>query len=134
MEWKFGPHTLAFEEPDLVKFTFQGQLEESDQQEMIAFVEGLRARQPRLFLLGDLRHGTGFSSKSRRSLGEKPRPVPYQAMAFFGASFTLRTLFNMLGRAHVLLNISTVNMRFTDTEEEAREWLAEQRAQLPTAP
>ncbi|MDC0713743.1 STAS/SEC14 domain-containing protein [Stigmatella sp. ncwal1] len=128
MEWRFGPHTLSFEEPDLVRVTFHGQMDVKEQQEMYAFVEEIRARQKDLYLLGDLRLGTGFSPRARRSMGENADPVQYRAMAFFGASFTVRTIFNMLGRAQFLMGRKTASMAFTETEQEARQWLAQQRA------
>ncbi|ADO69748.1 STAS/SEC14 domain-containing protein [Stigmatella aurantiaca] len=128
MEWRFGAHTLSFEEPDLVKVTFRGQMDIQEQQASYACVEEIRARQETLYLLGDLRLSTGFSPQARRSMGENPHPVQYKAMAFFGASFTMRTIFNMLGRAQLLMGRKTASTAFTDTEQEAREWLAQQRA------
>jgi hypothetical protein len=127
MDYPFGPHTLAFEEPDLVRFVFRGEMEAKEQQEMQDFVQELRARHGPLYLLGDLRQSTGFSPRARRRLGQTPRSVPYLAMAFFGASFSMRALFNMLSRAYVLLSRTPVPTVFVETEQEAREWLNQQR-------
>ncbi|SEK23394.1 SpoIIAA-like [Stigmatella aurantiaca] len=132
MERQFGQHTIAFEAPDIVRFVFRGDIEPKDQQGMHDFVEELHARHGLLYLLGDLRLGTGLSPETRKRLGHAPTHVPYKAMVFFGASFSMRTLFNMLNRAYVLMSRTTVSTVFVETEQEAREWISQQRALPPS--
>ncbi|ADO69747.1 STAS/SEC14 domain-containing protein [Stigmatella aurantiaca] len=128
-EWSFGPHSLSFEAPDTAKFVLRGPLEHAEMLAIRAQLEELRNRQGPLYLLGDVRQSTGYSLESRQAIGAEKERVPYTAVAFFGASFTMKTVSNMILRANSILGRSTGTQAvFMDTEEEARAWLAAQRA------
>ncbi|WP_225413187.1 SpoIIAA family protein [Stigmatella hybrida] len=125
----FGPHTLSFEEPDIVRLTPHGQFDLREAREMILRVREFQKGREALYLLVDARQGTGFSAEVRRAISEDRSLVPYAGVALFGASFTLRTIANMMERANVLLGRpSTYQSVFTKTEEEARAWIDAQRA------
>ena len=124
----FGPHTLSFEEPDIVRLVPQGQIQLREVREMILWVREFQRSREALYLLVDAHKGTGFSAESRRALNEDRSLVPYTGVAFFGTSFTLRTIANMMGRANELMGRASIPTVFTATEAEARTWLAAQRA------
>jgi hypothetical protein len=128
-EWRFGPHTLSFEEPDLVRLVTRGQLHLRELREMILRVREFKQGREALYLLVDGHQGTGFSPEARQAMHEDRSLVPYDGVALFGASFAIRAISNMMTRANELLGKpNTFQMIFTATEDEARAWLAAQRA------
>jgi hypothetical protein len=131
--WNFGPHTLSFEEPDLVRLRLHGELSLAEIRQMILLVREFKARQGAIYLLGDMRQGTGFSAEARRAIHEDHSLVPYEGMAFFGASFSLKVVSNLMIQASRLLTGSTrpAGAVFRDTEDEARAWIAARRAGPP---
>ncbi|SEU22161.1 STAS/SEC14 domain-containing protein [Stigmatella erecta] len=131
---RFGPHTMSFEEPDIVRLTPQGHIQLREVWEMIRWVREFQRGREALYLLVDACQGTGFSAESRRALNEDRSLVPYNGVAFFGTSFTLRTIANMMARANALMGNPSPPTVFTATEEEARAWIGAQRAARTRAP
>ncbi|MDC0713742.1 STAS/SEC14 domain-containing protein [Stigmatella sp. ncwal1] len=112
-----------------MKFVLKGPLEHAEMLAIRARLEALRNLQGPLYLLGDVRQSTGYSLEARQAIGAETGRVLYAAVAFFGASFNMRTVSSMILRANSILGRSTGTQAvFKDTEEEARAWLAEQRA------
>lgn len=125
----FGGHTLSFEDPDLVRVVFDGEVDLKQLYEMNDLVREFKASRGTIYLVADARKGLGFSAEARKAVSDDPKLSPYAATAFFGASFAMKTIVNMLNRAMALMGRSTGGvMTFVDTEEEARAWVAKQRA------
>ncbi|ADO68036.1 uncharacterized protein STAUR_0227 [Stigmatella aurantiaca DW4/3-1] len=96
---------------------------------MILPVQEFKKRHDTLYLLMDAREGTGFTAEARRALNDDRSLIPYAGAVFFGASFAMRAIANMMSRAGTLMGhppaYPTV---FTTTEEEARAWISAHRA------
>ncbi|MDC0710270.1 STAS/SEC14 domain-containing protein [Stigmatella sp. ncwal1] len=132
-ERHFGPHTLSLEEPGIVRLTTKGHLQENELREMIVPIREFKERHDALYLMVDARHGTGFSAKARKAINEDRSLVPYTGVVIFGASFAMRAISHMMTRAGVLMGRRpTYQTVFTETEEEARAWLAVQHAARAT--
>ncbi|MDC0712073.1 STAS/SEC14 domain-containing protein [Stigmatella sp. ncwal1] len=128
-EWSFGPHTLSLEEPGIVRLVPRGHLQLKEIREMILPVQEFKKRHDTLYLLVDAQQGTGFTAEARRALNDDRSLVPYVGVVFFGASFAMRAIANMMSRAGTLMGRPPVYPTvFTATEEEARAWIAAQRA------
>ncbi|MBJ6760519.1 STAS/SEC14 domain-containing protein [Myxococcaceae bacterium JPH2] len=102
--------------------------------EMIVGVRAFHEGKPAIYLLADVRQGTGFSAETRKAVSDDPSLTPYAATVFFGASFAMKTIANMMMRAMALLGrAASGEMMFLDSEEAGRAWLADHRARAEAA-
>ena len=132
-EWKFGALNVRFEEPDTL-FSFG--VGETDGESMRAFnkhCEALAARHGKLYLITDMTRSTGMTPEARKLSTEYSSGNPFNGMVFFGASFTMRTIVNMMVRAGQLLGRNDGAMQFVQNEAEARAWIADLRAKAKSS-
>jgi hypothetical protein len=128
-EWSFGQSKLSFEEPDVVRMALHGETTLKLMREMIVLVHEFRATRPRIYLIADMRQNTSIAPDARKGMSEDASLMPYAATAMFGGSFAVRTMTNMLSRAMKLLGTGPDSPYvFVDTEDEAKAWVARQRA------
>lgn len=127
--WTLGPHKMWFEEPDTVRMVTVGAYDMKLLEESNALVRELQKNHPTLYLITDSRQGTGMTPDVRKLLGEKPDLMPYAGSVMYGSSFAMRTMVNMMMRAQQLLGVTAdIKFAMVATEEEAKAWVAEQRA------
>jgi hypothetical protein len=128
-EWKFGASKLWFEEPDVVRMEVHGETTLKLMREMSVLVNEFKATRPRIYLIADVRQNTGIAPDARKGMSEDASLMPYTATVMFGGSFAMRTMTNMLSRAMKLLGTGPDSPYiFVDTEDEAKAWVAQQRA------
>ncbi len=133
-EWKINRMHIRFEEPDILFSRGEG---ETDAETMRAFnrlAEELSAKHGQLYLLTDMTKSTGMTPEARKVSTEySGGKSPFAGMAFFGASFAMRTLVNMMVRASQLLGRVDAPMQFVESEADARAWAADLRAKAKSA-
>ncbi|NTX53773.1 STAS/SEC14 domain-containing protein [Myxococcus sp. CA051A] len=127
--WTFGDNKVWLESPDIIRLVNVGVFDLKLLHELNQVALELSATHPRLYLISDVRRGTSISADARKTLSENPEAMPFVGTVLFGASFALRTMANMMGRASALLGRTQgAPFGMVETEEEARGWVAAQRA------
>lgn len=98
---------------------------------LVRTVGQITERHGRVFILCDLRHAGPMPAESRRIFIEfGARHPPVLAIAFYHVSLMVRGVNALLFSALQLVSKRPHNMRQFSGEQEARSWLAAERARL----
>ncbi|GEN09721.1 hypothetical protein SAMN05443572_109372 [Myxococcus fulvus] len=128
--WTFGDSKVWLESPDIVRLVNVGPFDVKLIHDLAGVAAELRETHPTLYLINDSRRTSSITSEARRILSETPEVMPFAGTVIFGASFSLRTMANMMGRASMLLGRTRgAPFGMVDTEDQARAWVADLRAQ-----
>lgn len=123
-----GPHVLELEPPDVVHVHYDGDVHVEHfitfQQIMTDF-----AGSRQLYLLRDARKGGFVRQEAREFIAKKVQSKLLTMMVTYGSSFQARTVFAMMSSAARHIRSEAAPAYFFDTEEEARAWIAQHRAQ-----
>jgi hypothetical protein len=123
----FGKHSLRFEEPDLVVFTFVGDITAAEVRESLEDLKGFAAGRPYVLELADMTRAGTMPAEVRKQAAETLKGMPFRGVALFGASFQLRVFANLFINAVNLFTRQDNPGAFFKTEIEARAWLDERR-------
>lgn len=122
-----GPHRIDLEFPDIVHVHYGGDVELAH---FLAFDEAMVALPPPpmpVYLLRDARHGGLVTAETRAHIAHRATQSRFVAIATYGSSFQTKTVFANMNRALKTIKPSAVPVEFFDSEEDARNWLAEQK-------
>ncbi len=127
-EWNIGPMYVRFEEPDVLYSRGEGSTDAESIRAFNRLAEELARKHGRMYLIADMSKATGMDPQARKASSEYTGGrSPFEGMVVCGASFTMRTVVNMMLRAGQLLGRES-NLHFVETEADARAWIAERRA------
>lgn len=135
-EERIGNHSIRFE-GDLMVVTLRGDLTLADAEAYIQLVAEHSLRCGYALLLTDVSQATRMSSQVRNHFVRRVREIAARnggvlpsARASFGASLLARAISTMAYAAMQLVLGRGQFYKVTETEAEARAWLAEQRARI----
>ncbi|WP_437895699.1 STAS/SEC14 domain-containing protein [Sorangium sp. So ce124] len=119
------------EEPDGVLFiTVVGDISEQMARTITAACQRLRDSGRDVLVLSDARGNGAISPQARKAFAEGLSSARLDAVALFGASFSLRVIGTLIFKSMNLLAQRSHSIAFFDTEGEARAWLLAQRDAL----
>jgi len=127
-EMVVGVHEFRFVPPRRAIFVMRQVLEE---EHVIAYMEFIDAHVSRnngpLDALFDVSALTGVTPSARAKLVTGKRDLPYARVAIVGASFSIRTIVNMLLRAGKIVSPKKFSFafKFVDSVDEANTWFDE---------
>lgn len=119
---------------DLLFLRAQGAMQRSEADEVLRYMQQMRAEHGAYFLLVDLRAAGGIPSQLRRYVVERAHSFLPAAAAAFGAPMIPRGVTALLIGAFNLFSKQRPNMRIFGSESEARDWMASERKRLSRRP
>ncbi|MBK9262055.1 MAG: hypothetical protein IPM54_19905 [Polyangiaceae bacterium] len=121
---------LTYEPPDTVLWVIRGDLDGGEAAvAMDQFVDWSRG-QPYMLFVVDVVELTAFSGEARKVLASNGHRLPPRVLSFFGASFKVQVLLDMMDRATALRGSKNRFTRHFPDEPSARAWAAEMRPVL----
>ncbi len=130
-----GSKHIVRREEDLLLFVADGPLQETDLEALIVLGNQIAEVHAAYWILADVRKLTEVDAAARRRAAKNPAAHLFAGAAVFGASLVGRTLITLIVRGMAMLGQSHIQLRFFDSEAEARVWLTERRhAKPPPAP
>lgn len=127
-----GAHTMRMELPDVVFFTFVGDVSAAEGPVLLGEWQRFAEERPWTLVLVDLRRSGKIAPEARRL--SVRLPLKGRGTAAFGGGFAQRALATLLIKAYELLRPEADSpMIFVETEAEARAWLRERRRALERA-
>jgi hypothetical protein len=125
----FGQSLFRFEPPDLVFVVGVGEMTPAAISALYDEVDRLVAGKDHLFSIADIRRSAVGSPEVRRIALARGQLFPFRGTAIIGASGPVGAVASLLFRAFGVLKpaVKDSPVRFFDTEEEARAWIAERR-------
>jgi hypothetical protein len=125
------PHqTVWLEPPDIVVIEGHGEIGAEDMIEVAAFYDQHIRDWPHVFILADQRGQTGMRAEARRVATKVFDWVPFRGTVFFGGSFVLRMVGQLIMTLMDSLRELDNPIMFVETEEQARAWIHERRQHL----
>ena len=126
-EIRIGRHLVQIE-GDVVFTRQSGQIAMSELQEMLEIWNRFLLEHPRGYALYDVTDGVPLGLAERKCLNEWSKQNVFAGAAFFGASLLIRTITTLVMRASALLRPGRAQPSiFCKSEQEARQWIDEQR-------
>jgi hypothetical protein len=124
----FGEQMIWIEEPDLFCMRFRGTVDPASFRAMLAFQHTWCKDKKHYFVLCDLSGIDAVPLETRRALHDFRKRGSATA-ACFGASFPVRIMADMVGRARRALGLAPASSltRFFATEAEARAFIQKER-------
>ncbi len=130
-----GEQFTCFEEPDIIYLKLVGALGEADGLEINRRHRELAAGREHIFFLIDLSELERIHPNVRRAATVTLKEVPLRGMAICQAPLKARTIAKLITTALNLFKSDAAKnpIKFTDTEEEARTWIAARRREILNA-
>lgn len=121
---------LTYEPPDTILWVIRGDLGGSEAATaMEQFVDWSRG-QPYMLFVVDVVELTAFSGEARKVLASNGHRFPPRVLSFFGGSFKVQVLLDLMDRATALRGSKNRFARHFPDETSARAWAAEMRPVL----
>lgn len=115
-------------EDDLLLFVADGPIKETDLDALIVLGNQIAEVHAAYWVLADVRKLTDVDAAARRRAAKNPAVHLFAGAAVFGASLVARTLITLIVRGMAMLGQSHIQLRFFESEADARAWLTERRA------
>ena len=132
---RIGDQITYFEEPDIIYMKLVGSLEEADGLEVNRRHREMARGRDHIFFLIDLAELERIHPIVRRAATETLKEVPLRGIAICQAPLKARVIAKLITTALNLFKSDAAKnpIEFTDTEEEARKWIADRRRELLNA-
>jgi len=125
-EWQVGPHQARFEEPDVLVVQMNGPTELEHARGLVEIYREVGTRQPMFSILNV--KGSPVDAAARKYFTQQLRSEWYHAIIFVGAGMVERAMGKAMTVALYFAGKWTAEMLYADTEEQARELIAQVRA------
>ncbi len=131
-EWTpLGSHRYRVENGILLLET-NGEFTDEDLRRYLTIFRQFAAADPTFAVLADVRRGVSSSPEVRKHASVALRSTDHTVpIVVVGANLAVRTLFTLFANAQRLITGTPSNGAFFASIEQAREWLALKRAELP---
>ncbi len=132
-EWPpIGKHTTTFEEPDTIFMRLVGPVSEEEGLEVNRRHYEMGLGRDTVFYLIDLAELDSIHPEVRRQAGKTLKNLPVRSAFVFGAPLKAQVAAKLILTAMNLVKKSEdkIDVNFYDTEHQAREALAQRRAEL----
>jgi hypothetical protein len=124
-----GAHWIEVE-GDTVFTRPDGTFRLEDLKEFLGILEGVLAEHGRCFTISDFRNQVNFPAETRRYAIEWSKTHVVTGSVMFGTSLTARVTLTLMTKATALLTRRPVPLAAVATEDDARAWVAAQRAKF----
>jgi len=133
--YEVGAHLTCFEEPDVIFMRLIGEVSKAEGMEMNQRHREFGEGRHHVFFLIDLARLEKIDPEVRRVATETLRDVPLRGMALYRAPLKAKVIAKLIITALNMFkrDASANPVIFTDTEEEARAWLAARRLEILSA-
>lgn len=131
-EFAVGKQLVRFE-PEIVYLRLRDKYEVHEVRGLASLIDQAAATRGASYILLDMRDLGWLSSDVRRESAEWVRKSSIGALAVVGTNPHIRVIISLLLRAASLLGATPYPLRFIETEEEARAWLAAERSTAESA-
>lgn len=121
-----GKHPYHIEE-DVLCLAVRGVFDRDDMVEVLSAAEEVIAQHKDVYLLGDLHEMSELTLGARKYTASWLQTHRCAGVVYYGTSFITRAIVILVSRGINLLNHNTLPVGITDTEAEARQWIARQR-------
>lgn len=121
-----GKHPYHVED-DILCLAVRGVFDRDDMEEFLSAAEAVIAQHKDVYLLGNLHEMSELTLAARKYMVRWLSTNRCAGAIYYGASFTTRAVVVLVSRGIKLLTRNTLPVGLTDTEEEARKWIARQR-------
>jgi hypothetical protein len=125
-EWAVGPHRAHLEEPDVLIVRMSGPADLKDAQGLTEVYREVGTQQP-VYLLLNVK-GSPVDAAARKYFTQNVRTEWYHAIIFVGAGVVERAMGKAIMAALHFAGRWKAEFLYADTEEEAREFVAQRRA------
>ena len=128
---QIGKHLTGFEEPDILYMKLIGDVTNEEVREINQTHIDYSRTSPQLFYLVDLSELDNLAPQVRKEASEVVKSLPLRGTAIYGAPLKARVLAKlMLTAANMFRGGKDKNpVEFCTTEQEARAWIDNRRAQ-----
>jgi hypothetical protein len=116
-EWTFGTHSARWEEPDLLRVTWQGPARVEDVDSVLAILEEVAAERP-IFVISDVSKST-IDKAAREHMSQSLRAEWFHGLIYVGADALQRAITKAIVIALYFTGKWRVDVEFAATEEEA---------------
>jgi hypothetical protein len=132
---KIGDQITYFEEPDVIYMKLTGFLDEADGLEVNRRHREFARGREHIFFLIDLAELDRIHPKVRKAATETLKEVPLRGMAICQAPLKARVIAKLITTALNMFKSDAAKnpIEFTNTEEEARNWIEARRQELLNA-
>jgi anti-anti-sigma regulatory factor len=124
---RIGRQLTAFEEPDIIYMKFVGDVTDDEVRAINDLHLEICKGRDRVFFLVDMAELSTLSSSVRKAAIEALNQMPLQGLSIYQAPMTARVLAKLIITGMRLFG-KHIPLQFSDTEAEAREWIAQRRA------
>lgn len=124
---RIGRQLTACEEPDIIYLKFVGDVTDEEVRAINAMHLDFCRGRDRVFFLVDMSELSTLSSSVRKAAIEALNKMPLQGLSIYQAPITARVLAKLIITGMRLFG-KHIPLQFSDTEAEAREWIAERRS------
>jgi hypothetical protein len=125
-EWQIGPHRAHFEEPDVLIVQMNGPTDLEHARGLVEIYREVGTRQPMFAVLNV--KGSPVDAAARKYFTQQIRSQWYHAIIFVGAGMVERAMGKAMTVALYFAGKWTAEFLYADTEEQARELIAQVRA------
>lgn len=132
--WRIGSHELWLEPPDIVHVRVVGDVNEAEAIELLTLSDRCAMEREHQFWMVDASQLGHIQPGARRRAASWPLSASHWGTVAFGVGFAQRLLARMLIGAARLLRGEVETMMLLSTEEEARDWIAQERLRRQAAP
>ncbi len=124
---RIGRQLTACEEPDIVYMKLVGDVSDEEVRAINAMHLDFARDRDRIFFLVDMSELATLSSSVRKSAIEALNQMPLQGLSIYKAPLTARVLAKLIITGMRLFG-KNIPLQFSDSEAEARDWIAQRRA------
>lgn len=134
-EHRIGDQITYFEEPDIIYMKLVGSLEREDGLEVNRRHREFARGRDHIFFLIDLSELQSIHPSVRKAATETLKEVPLRGIAVCQAPLKARVIAKLITTALNMFKSDAAKnpVEFTDTEEEARSWIAARRREILNA-
>jgi len=125
-EWQVGPHRAHIEEPDVLIVQLNGPTDLEHARGLVEVYQEVGTRQPMFAVLKV--KGSPVDAAARKYFSQHLRSEWYHAIIFVGAGMVERAMGKAMTVALYFAGRWTAEFLYADTEEQARELIAQVRA------
>ncbi len=124
---QIGRQLTACEEPDIIYMKLVGDVSDEEVRAINAMHLDFSRGRDRVFYLIDMSELATLSSSVRKAAIESLNQMPLQGLSIYKAPLTARVLAKLIITGMRLFG-KNIPLQFSDSEAEARDWIAQRRA------
>lgn len=126
-EWHFGTHHAWFEPPDILWTKITGETTHQDAVTLLELYRELGSQHP-IFVVTDLTEATSVDLKARDHVAWNLRVRWFRGAIYINAGLVQRAVASSMSFLHSLTGKQAPTPAFVSTQEEARAFIARERA------